>query len=133
MHRNHRLRIGFSTGSQRNSGTALPSASRRLPLRRFVVVEDSMLPALHPGDGLIGLRGGAPRSGQLRVFPDPRRGDGPELWLVKRVGEVRDGCFEARSDNADAPGVVDSRIFGWVDGATSYRVIWVVRNRPRAL
>jgi hypothetical protein len=102
---------------------------RRRPLRRFAVVEDSMRPALRPGDGLLALCGGAPRRGQLRVFPDPTL---PSRWLVKRVGDVRgagrNAKFEACSDNPQAPGVVDSRQFGWVPVAGSYRVIWTVRS-----
>ena len=87
-----------------------------------------MRPLLRPGDGLLALRGGAPRPGQLRVFPDPSLSS---RWLVKRVGAVRGrgrgATFEARSDNPDAPGVVDSRRFGWVPAAGSYRVVWTVR------
>ncbi|AQT83169.1 S26 family signal peptidase [Mycolicibacterium litorale] len=98
-------------------------------MRRFVVVEDSMRPALRPGDGLLSWRGGAVRRGQVRVFPDPTL---PSRWLVKRVGEVRgrgrSATFEARSDNPHAPGVVDSRQFGWVPAAGSYRVLWTVRG-----
>jgi hypothetical protein len=67
-------------------------------LRLFRVVDDSMRPALRPGDGLVALRGGAVRTGQLRVFPDPRRST---RWLIKRVGEVYRGdagtIFEATS------------------------------------
>jgi hypothetical protein len=103
---------------------------RRWPLRRFAVVEDSMRPELSPGDGLLALRGGAPRRGQLRVFRDPTV---PSRWLVKRVGDVRgagrSATFEARSDNTQAVGVVDSRQFGWVPAAGSYRVVWTVRRR----
>jgi hypothetical protein len=103
---------------------------RRWPLRRFAVVEDSMRPALKPGDGLVGWRGGTPRRGQIRVFPDPTL---PSRWLVKRVGGVRgsgrDVTFEACSDNPRAPGVVDSRRFGWVPAAGSYRVVWTVAAR----
>jgi hypothetical protein len=88
-----------------------------------------MKPALNPGDGLLALRGGDPRRGQLRVFPDPTL---PSRWLVKRVGSVRgagrSATFEARSDNPSAPGVVDSRQFGWVPAAGSYRVLWTVRG-----
>jgi hypothetical protein len=91
-----------------------------------------MRPALNPGDGLLALSGGAPRRGQLRVFPDPTL---PSRWLVKRVGDVRgtgrSATFEARSDNPRAPGVVDSRQFGWVPAAGSYRVVWTVSKRPR--
>jgi hypothetical protein len=102
---------------------------RRWPLRRFAVVEDSMRPALSPGDGLLALRGGGPRIGQLRVFRDPTL---PSRWLVKRVGGVRgagrNATFEAHSDNPRAPGVIDSREFGWVPAAGSYRVLWTVRG-----
>ncbi|WP_457149027.1 S26 family signal peptidase [Mycobacterium sp. URHB0021] len=91
-----------------------------------------MRPTLSPGDGLLALRGGAPRRGQLRVFPDPTL---PARWLVKRVGNVRgagrSATFEARSDNPDAPGVVDSRRFGWIPAAGSYRVVWTVRGGCR--
>jgi hypothetical protein len=89
-----------------------------------------MVPTLIPGDGVLALRGGGPRPGQLRVFPDPRV---PSRWLVKRVGAVqgrgRKAVFEARSDNADARGVVDSRQFGAVPAAGSYRVVWAVRSK----
>ena len=99
-------------------------------MRRFAVVEDSMLPALHPGDGILALRLGPPRRGQIRVFPDPTL---PTRWLVKRVGAVhgtgRDATFEARSDNPHAQGVVDSRRFGLVSAAGSYRVVWIVSGR----
>jgi hypothetical protein len=89
-----------------------------------------MRPALNPGDGLLALRGSAPRSGQLRVFPDPTL---PSRWLVKRVGGVRgtgrSATFEARSDNPRASGVVDSRQFGWVPAAGSYRVLVTLKAR----
>lgn len=91
-----------------------------------------MRPALSPGDGLLAMRGGTPRRGQLRVFPDPTL---PSRWLIKRVGDVRgagrDAEFEAVSDNPRAPGVVDSRAFGWVLAAGSYRVLWTVRQQRR--
>jgi hypothetical protein len=103
---------------------------RRLPLRVFRVVEDSMRPALHQGDGLVAVRGGEPRRGQLRLFPDPRRST---RWLVKRVGDVHlagDGAiFEARSDNPNATGAVDSHELGWISAAGSYRVVWTVRGK----
>ncbi len=87
-----------------------------------------MRPTLQPGDGLLAVRCGIPRTGQLRVFADPLMAS---RFLVKRVGGVRrsDGgtVFEAVSDNAGAPGVTDSREFGWVPAAQSYRVLWTVR------
>ncbi|WP_420093221.1 S26 family signal peptidase [Mycolicibacterium sphagni] len=99
------------------------------PLRRFLVVEDSMRPTFRPGDGVLSVRGGTPRRGQIRVFPDPRLSS---RWLVKRVGQVRghgrSATFEACSDNPAAPGVVDSREFGWVPATGSYRVVWTVRG-----
>jgi hypothetical protein len=92
-----------------------------------------MRPALRPGDGVLALRGGVVRRGQLRVFPDPTL---PSRWLVKRVANVRgagrDATFEAHSDNPQAPGVVDSRQFGWVPAAGSYRVVWTVRAHARS-
>ena len=64
-----------------------------------------MRPTLGPGDGLLALRYGRARRGQVRVFPDPTL---PTRWLVKRVGDVRGAgrgaTFEARSDNPNAPG-----------------------------
>ena len=90
-----------------------------------------MRPALGPGDGLLALRGGGPRRGQLRVFRDPRLSS---RWLVKRVGDVHGSAtFEARSDNPDAPGAVDSHEFGWVPAAGSYRVLWTVRGLQRLI
>lgn len=103
---------------------------RLWPLRRFAVVDESMRPALGPGDGLLALRGGRIRQGQLRVFPDPRRSS---RWLVKRVGEVygsgRTAIFEARSDNSSAAGAADSHEFGPVSAAGSYRVVLTVRAK----
>lgn len=88
-----------------------------------------MRPTLRPGDGLLALRGGRPRRGELRVFPDPLLSS---RYLVKRVGEVRcpasGTVFEALSDNAGASGATDSREFGWVQAAKSYRVVWKVRE-----
>ena len=94
------------------------------------VVDDSMRPTLNPGDGLVALRAGTPRRGQLRVFRDPRKSS---RWVVKRVGEVFHGersvTFEARSDNPNARGAADSHEFGWVQADLSYRVVWTVRAR----
>ncbi len=92
-----------------------------------------MRPALNPGDGLVGLRGGTPAVGQLRLFRDPRRST---RWLVKRVGEVYGtgpgAIFEARSDNPAARGAVDSHEFGWIAAAGTYRVVRTIRaHRPR--
>lgn len=99
-------------------------------MRVFAVADDSMRPALQPGDGLLAIRGGRARAGQLRVFPDPRLSS---RWMVKRVGDVwgagRSAIFEARSDNPDARGARDSHDFGSVSTADSYRVVWTARSR----
>ena len=88
-----------------------------------------MRPALGPGDGLVALRGGGIRRGQLRVFRDPRLSS---RWLIKRVdgvyGSGRGAIFQARSDNPTAVGSADSHEFGWVPAADSYRVLWTVRS-----
>ncbi len=78
-----------------------------------------MLPTLRPGDGLIGLRTDRVRRGQIRIFEHPQQ---PDFWLVKRVGHVRGHRFEALSDNPGA-GAVDSRRFGDVPIAGSYRMV----------
>jgi signal peptidase I len=91
-----------------------------------VVVEDSMLPTLEPGDMLLAWRDGRPRAGQIRVFPHPNKST---RWLVKRVGEVYGTVFEARSDNQRAPGASDSHDFGPVPAAGSYRVFWRLPRR----
>lgn len=84
-----------------------------------------MLPTLHPGDGLVGVRGNRIRRGEIRIFEHP---DVRGFWLVKRVGHVRGDRFEALSDNAAAP-VVDSRRFGDVPISGSYRMVLRVPTR----
>ena len=84
-----------------------------------------MLPSLEPGDGLVAIRSKRLRRGQIRCFEHPDR---PGFWLVKRVGDVRGDTFEARSDH-ETPGVVDSRRFGPVPIAGSYRVLVRIPRR----
>jgi phage repressor protein C with HTH and peptisase S24 domain len=83
-----------------------------------------MLPSLRPGDGLVAVRSRRARPGQIRVFEHPGR---PDFWLVKRVGSVSGARFEAVSDHPEA-GAVDSRAFGPVETAGSYRVVFRVRG-----
>ena len=94
-------------------------------VKRFVVAETSMLPALAPGDGVVAWRSRRVRRGQIRCFEHPHR---PGFWLIKRVGDVRGEMFVSVSDH-DAPGVVDSRRFGPVAIAGSYRVIVRIPSR----
>jgi signal peptidase I len=91
-------------------------------VRRFVVAEASMEPALREGDGLIAIRRSRLRRGEVRVFEHPRR---EGFWLVKRVGHIRGDSFEAVSDNPSA-GALDSRLFGDVAREGSYRAVWRV-------
>jgi hypothetical protein len=88
-------------------------------VKRFVVAEESMLPSLRPGDGLLGVRSSRVRRGQVRCFEHPER---PGFWLVKRVGHVRADRFEAVSDNP-GPHTVDSRRFGDVAIDGSFRML----------
>lgn len=82
-----------------------------------------MEPTLRAGQGLIAVRSRRARPGQLRVVEHPHR---PGFWLVKRVSEVLgDGRMRIGSDNPDAEGS-DSRDFGALAVAGSYRVLMVV-------
>ncbi|MDW3212982.1 MAG: S26 family signal peptidase [Ilumatobacteraceae bacterium] len=88
-------------------------------MKRFVVAEASMQPTLRPGDGIIAIRSGRARRGEIRCFEHPTR---PGFWLIKRVGDVREDRFEALSDNPDVD-AVDSRRFGFVPIRGSYRML----------
>lgn len=88
-------------------------------MKRFVVAEASMQPTLRPGDGIIAIRSGRARRGEIRCFEHPAR---PGFWLIKRVGDVREDRFEALSDNPDVD-AVDSRRFGFVPIRGSYRML----------
>jgi hypothetical protein len=79
-----------------------------------------MTPALLPGDGLIATPHWPVRAGQIRCLPDPRDS---ERWLVKRVAAVDgSGAMRVLSDNRSLP-TADSRSFGPVATAGSYRVL----------
>lgn len=51
-------------------------------MRRFVISEKSMAPALMPNDHFLARRLRRPRRGNLVFFPHPGRSD---FWLVKRI------------------------------------------------
>ena len=88
----------------------------RWPLWRVAVAEQSMEPALRPGDWLLvwrRLRAGRPlriRPGQLVIARHPGR---PGMLLVKRAGRLEPSGWWLQSDNPGA-GAVDSRAFGAV-------------------
>ncbi len=85
-----------------------------------------MEPTLIDGQGLIAVATGSARVGQLRCLVHPDR---PGFWLVKRVAEVHpDGTMSVLSDNRAAT-VADSRSFGPVPIAGSYRVVLRIPRR----
>ncbi len=90
----------------------------RWPLSTVAVVEQSMAPAVRPGDWLLiwrGIRPGRPprvRPGQLVVAWHPDRTD---FLLVKRAARRTAGGWWLESDNQGV-GEVDSRSFGAVPG-----------------
>ncbi|MEM9040633.1 MAG: S26 family signal peptidase [Actinomycetota bacterium] len=98
---------------------------RRCPIRRFVVADRSMEPTLVDGQGLIGLRWPRVRRGEVRCVEHPER---PGFWLVKRVERVDGDRLTVTSDN-DKVAAVDSRSFGPVTAAGSYRVVVAIPRR----
>jgi hypothetical protein len=85
-----------------------------------------MEPTLVDGQGLIAVRSGSARVGQLRCLEHPDR---PNFWLVKRVAEVHDdGTMSVLSDNREST-LADSRSFGPVPVAGTYRVVLRVPRR----
>jgi hypothetical protein len=85
-----------------------------------------MEPTLVDGQGLVAVLSRTARVGQLRCLQHPAR---PDFWLVKRVTQVHaDGTMSVLSDNRDAT-MADSRSFGPVPVAGSYRVILRIPRR----
>ena len=85
-----------------------------------------MEPTLVDGQGLVAVPTRSAAVGQLRCVEHPGR---PGFWLVKRVSEVHtDGTISVLSDNRDAT-VADSRSFGPVPIAGSYRVVLRIPRR----
>ncbi|UUW87364.1 S24 family peptidase [Nocardioides sp. WV_118_6] len=109
---------------QATAGRAL---GRRIGLA--VVVGDSMLPTLRPGDRLLVTYGVRVRAGRVVVA---RFADG--TLVVKRATERRGSGWWLRGDNPDPQVGVDSRHRGPVPDAA---VLGVVRGRlwprPRRL
>lgn len=81
-------------------------------MRRFIISELSMSPALLPGDRFLARRLRNPRRGQVVFFPHPRRQD---FWLVKRVvglpGEsltIEGGSVRIDGEPVDEPWALDA-------------------------
>ena len=83
-----------------------------MTIRRFRVSEESMLPALEPGEEIVVTDSRRPTPGEIVVLLHPYR-DG--FWLVKRMVEpdtsIPDGMAWVLSDNHEAT-KADSRSFG---------------------
>lgn len=83
-----------------------------MSMKRFRVAEDSMRPALQPGDEIVATDTRRPSVGDLTVFPHPGRDD---FWMVKRVADPPEPIGQEHiwvmSDNADATRA-DSRTLG---------------------
>ena len=101
----------------------------RWPVIRVAVAEESMLPALRPGDWLLAWRTGRVRPGQVVLAWHPQR---PGFLLVKRVGVARGaGGWWLASDNP-AAGAVDSARFGPVPAEKIVAVV-LFRYWPSAV
>jgi nickel-type superoxide dismutase maturation protease len=99
-------------------------AAPRLPFMRVVVDGLSMIPVLAPGEHLLVRVGGVVRPGGIVVA---RRPDRPDLLVVKRAVERRDGGWWLAGDNPGASD--DSRTFGVVPDDSIVGVA-VLRYRP---
>jgi nickel-type superoxide dismutase maturation protease len=106
----------------------------RWPLGRVAVAEQSMAPALRPGDWLLvwrGVRSARPpriRPGQVVIARQPGRAD---FLLVKRAARQEPDGWWLASDNP-AAGVVDSRSFGVVPLALITGRVLLRYHRARA-
>ena len=90
-----------------------------------------MRPTLRPGDGLLALRGGTPRRGQLRVFPDPTL----PVAVARQAGRRRARRRSRRRRSRPAPTTRMRPVSSTPDGSGgcrlsgSYRVVWTVRGQ----
>ncbi len=85
-----------------------------------------MEPALVDGQGILAVPNRKARVGELRCLEHPDR---PGFWLIKRVAAVHaDATMSVLSDNA-ASTLADSRTFGPVAVAGSYRVVVRIPRR----
>ena len=85
-----------------------------------------MEPTLVDGQGLITVLAGRPKVGQIRCFEHPSE---TGFWLVKRIDALHDdGTMTVLSDNRSST-LADSRSFGPVPIAGSYRVLIRIPHR----
>ncbi|MEA1903307.1 MAG: DNA-3-methyladenine glycosylase 2 family protein [Actinomycetota bacterium] len=92
-------------------------------MTRFKVAEDSMRPALSPGQEILATDSRRPVVGEMVVFPHPIRDD---FWMVKRSAAppepLGSGQIWVLSDNADAT-MADSRTLGPIEVETAMTVV----------
>jgi DNA-3-methyladenine glycosylase II len=94
-----------------------------MSMKRFRVAEDSMRPALQPGQEIVATNARRPSVGDLVVFPHPGRDD---FWMVKRVAEPPEPIGQdhiwVMSDNVNATRA-DSRTLGPIDIRSALAVV----------
>jgi signal peptidase I len=78
----------------------------RFPLALYRVSGESMTPAYHPGDMVVGWRWYKPKVGQVVVVKVNDR------LVIKRVTEFINNRVWLEGDNLEAS--TDSRVFGWL-------------------
>jgi len=101
----------------------------RWPLFRVAVAEQSMRPALNPGDWLIVARTRRVRAGQVVIARNPR--DSTMLLVKRAARQLPDGSWWLESENKDVA-AVDSRQFGPVRAADiAGRPLFRYRRGPR--
>ena len=93
-------------------------------MRRFQVVEESMLPTLRPGDVVVARPDAAPEPGSVVILPHPRI---EGMWIVKRLAAVSGGEAWVESDNADST-LADSRTLGWLPTERLHRALFRYRR-----
>jgi nickel-type superoxide dismutase maturation protease len=95
------------------------------PLRRFRVEDESMRPALQPGDYVLvnrwAYRFRAPKRGDLVVVTDP---EAAERFLVKRVSNTT-GTNEIELTGDNRAASRDSRAFGPVPVERIVGKVWL--------
>jgi nickel-type superoxide dismutase maturation protease len=106
----------------------LAALALRRPLRRAVVIGDSMLPAFAPGDRIVLGPAWRVRPGQVVGLADPRQ---PGRLMIKRVRRIDAAGIAVEGDNAAAS--TDSRHFGPVGRSQlAGRVLYRYGPRDRA-
>ena len=102
--------------------TVLTAAALRGVMRRFAIVEQSMAPALEPGDWVVAVRqSGAIDRGDVVITGDPT---GSGMQLVKRVIGLPGEHLSIESGRV----VIDGALLAdrWASGATRPEGSWAI-------